>query len=369
MQNHSSMARLGRAGRLPVKRTLLLMAAMVCLDAARVPGAQGPPSPSTSPASAPAPSAAPTAASAGAPRQAAPLPPRARVRIELNQLLQLHHWLMATCGSPQRPEYAPACDVYRGLQQRAAPAVWQFVNDACTLSPDIAGLTARAAKLPAAMSAQEMADTRRLAESLSAVWPVYEKYDLVDLNRSLQRITVLELRQRFQMALEPRVMPIVLEKMLQRPLEAPMTIFPVTHGTHLGDWGKTTKGYYLIQPMVGQPVAESLVHELTHLLESGQPAGERTFLRRLHEASRAIPPGDFDPFAEGLVVYNARRTLDQVAGHEGGRPWPASIAPWVPIYERAWDPYLQGTAGADETVARLVAGFLAQGSSAPPAKP
>jgi hypothetical protein len=342
MQNPRIMRPAGRAGRLTA---LLTLAACALAAEAGAPAAR---------ASGPA----------------APLPPQARIRVELNQLLQLHHWLMATCGAPARPEYGPACGTYRELQQADTPApVWQFANDACALGPDIEAVRARAGRPPAGLGAAEAAAARRLLEALAAAWPVYEKNDLVALNRSLQRITQVELRQRFSLTHEPRVMGTVYDRMLLRPLDSPVTVFPVTHSTHQGDWGKTARGYYLIQPMVGQPVGESLVHELTHVLESGQPPGERTLQRRLREAGRAIPAADFEPFIHALVVYNAAETLRRAAGRDPSRSWSAAVAAWVPLFEKVWNPWLDGAAGPDETVSRLVAGFLAQGVSAPPAAP
>lgn len=332
-QNAGSMRSLGRAGRLPA----LLIA---CATLAAAPAS--PPAPG--PASGPAP-----------------------VKVELNQLLQMHHWLMAYCASPPRPGYEPACAAYREARQgETGDAVWQFVNDACALGPDIQAVTARAGKLPETMSAKDAGVTRKLLGALGSAWPVYEANDLVALNRTLQRLTILELRQRFGRGTEPRVMPLVYEKMLLKPLDAPVTVFPVTHSTHKGDWGKTKNGYYLIQPMLGQPVSESLVHELTHLGESGQPAGERTLMRRLREALPMIDEATFEDFTHGLVVYTAGETVGRKTDDGAVRPYPESLSTWLPIYEKVWKPYLNGAAKPDDTIAALAAALLSRGSSPAP---
>jgi len=311
---------------------------------------------------------APAPPSGAGQRPAAPLPAAARVRVELNQLLQLHHWLLTRCAAAPRPAYEPACGAYREVQEaKAGPGVWQFVNDACALGPDIKAVAARGASLPATMSATDAGLTRRILGALASAWPVYEANDQVELTRSLQRVAQAHLRQRFSLNAEPRVMPLVFDKMLLRPLDAPLTVFPVTHGTHTGDWGKTVKGYYLVQPMLGEAVTESLVHELTHVLESGQPAGEHTMMKRLHEAARMVDPATFEDFAHGLVVYNTGETLRRVLGDNAARPYPESLSTWLPIYEKAWKPYLDGAAGADETVAALVSALLSRGSSQAPA--
>jgi hypothetical protein len=52
-----------------------------------------------------------------------------------------------------------------------------------------------------------------------------------------------------------------------------------------------------------------------------------------------------------------------VAGPDGVQPLPRSIEAWIPLFEKVWPPYLDGKAGADETAARLVEGFLARATS------
>src|SRR5262249_12313697 len=69
---------------------------------------------------------------------AEPTPPTpSRIRAEINQFLELHHFLMMQAqGQPGRPEYAAAVKTYGEVMQKTNEhAVWQFLNDSCVLAP------------------------------------------------------------------------------------------------------------------------------------------------------------------------------------------------------------------------------------------
>ncbi|MGH9867209.1 MAG: hypothetical protein ACREAA_03470 [Candidatus Polarisedimenticolia bacterium] len=271
-------------------------------------------------------------------------PAQAPVRVELNHFVELNSFLLsqATITGPARPEYAPFVQVY-GRHSADPPAVWQVVHDVSVNAADIAALAGRAKALPESDAA------RPLLEAMAGAWPIYEKHDRALRQGSLEN-AARELERRFTRKAEPLLMPELIDRLQLKPLEQPISIYPINRSPRPGGSGRSAHGFYVVLPISGQPILESLLHELTHVLDDNQPAGQNTVLSRIVAQARGVDPAGRDAFIHGLIMWNAREMVKRRVGPEGSSGFPASMTPYLKIYESRWGPYLDGTSNADQTI-------------------
>jgi len=296
----------------------------------------------------------PPAAAPGA-KPGAPATPLAPVtRIEVNHFLELNSFLQvqAAYTGAARPEMAPFVKVY-GDHAGSPLSVWHAIHDVCVEATDAAALTAGAKALPSSLKPADREAARVLLEAMAGAWPLYEKTDRAPRQASLENMK-RELERRYTRRAEGTVVPELMERFLMKPLDKPLTLYPVNRSTRPGDSGKTARGYYLVQPISGMPVVESMLHELTHLLDQNQPPDQRTLLRRVVAQTSGIPPDTVDAFVHGLIMWNAHELVKRRLGPESAPQYPTSMTPWLAIYEKVWGKYLDGGANADETINHLV---------------
>ncbi|HKY32998.1 MAG TPA: hypothetical protein VJV23_10705 [Candidatus Polarisedimenticolia bacterium] len=313
------------------------------------------------------------AAPQAAPRPGSPgpstgtLPNEARIRPGLSLLLELHHYLhsQATGLAVRKEDYRDEIATYAAVRAAAPGAdVWRLVNDACVEGPDAKALLERSADLPAQLGARDREAARRLLEALAAAWPRFESGDMIERNRSLQKVRTAHLTRGFSGALEERIMSTVYGKMLLVPLQQRITVYPVIATPAAGDWGRTAQGYYLVVSATGGPLLETLVHELTHVIDINQPAGSRSMLRRLQEEGRGADPEALDRMVHGLVVWNAAEMVKRFA-HAGYKAsFPSWMGRYMATYEGPWAGYLDGKLTAEQAIEGILGALK---PAAPPA--
>jgi len=295
---------------------------------------------------------------------AAETPPSVRSAINLH--LELHNLLMVESGAedPSRPEYATESRAYRQARELIKDrAAWRYITDAIVSGPDMDAIVAKAADAPGDLPGPEREAVKKILSALGTAWPRFEAQDATERNRSLQNILVRVLRKQFNQTIEPRVMPPLYRSMGFRPLDAPITVYPVIGALEVGVWGKTADGYYLVVPVARRPnmmIIEGLIHELTHLIDANQPAGSHTFLSRLREKGRAADPEALEAFVHGLVAWNAgdliRRyvTPDYRPAATVSPSLAAQIHGYLPTYEGPWTAYVDGRLTADQAIDAMV---------------
>ena len=280
---------------------------------------------------------------------AAPAPAQPPARVEFNHFLELNSFLLIQSAftGPARPEYEPFVKVY-GANGAAPYAVWQTVHDISVNATDIGALTTKAKSLPEGDTA------RALLEAMAGAWPIYEKHDRASRQASLENIS-RELERRFTRRAEPVLIPELIDRMKLRPLERAVTIYPLNRSTRPGGSGRITGGgYYSVLPVTGQPIVETLLHELTHVLDDNQPPGQDSMLNRLAAQARGVDREGLDAFIHGLIVWNAHEMVKRRLGPEGAPHFPSSMTPYMKVYETRWGPYLDGTANADQTIRAML---------------
>ena len=303
---------------------------------------------------------------AGAAAIAAELPPEARTRSNISMVLELHTYLMTHSKSPEGgpAEYSDSINAYREARAMVKDhAVWQLVYDACVEGPDIGAIRKLADSPPAGLAPADRQAAAKVFGALAGAWPRFETSDLNHMRIDLQRTWVDVIRTLFENSLQQRVMPTIYEKMNFKPLDAPVTIYPVLGAGDVGAWGKTSKGYYLVLPSAGLErltLVETLVHELTHLLDVNQPRGSSSFLRQLR-ARGAADPARAETLVHGLIAWNAgeliRRTVkkDYKTVLDLSSSMRSQVAEFLPGYEGTWAGYLDGRLTAEQTLAALAA--------------
>jgi len=301
------------------------------------------------------------AADVGTP--AAPPP----IKSIINMRLELHNFLMVESGRSEtaHPEYTTEINAYRQAREMARDLrVWRIINDALVAGPDMAAVVRRADTLPSDLAGPDREAARKVLGALGTAWPRFESHDATDRNRTLQNALVRVLRKQFGVVMEERVMSALYSTMDFRPLDAPITVFPVVNSVEVGAWGKTPEGYYLVVP-VGRrgnmQIIEGLVHELTHIIDANQPPGANTVLARLRAVGKAADPEELAAFAHGLVAWNAGEMIRRSVS-ESYTPLVAvspslagAIRPYLPTYEGPWKGYLDGRLSADEAILAMVA--------------
>ena len=307
----------------------------------------------------------PVAAGPGAPTPGAITP----IRSEISLLLELHNHLLVASKGPESalPEYSLEVAAYRQAQAMAKdPAVWQIVNDACVVNREIAGLGATAAGLPTTLHPADREASQKVFSALESAWPRFESRDMVDRNRSLQTVVSKTLRRQFNGGPVDRVLVTLQDKMILKPLDAPVTIYPVISAVEAGAWGKTPQGYYIVIPVRGRPMlilTENIVHELTHLLDVNQVQGSLSMLTRLRQKAAGSDPAAVEAFLHGLVAWNAGEMIKRFInpGHKAvvdlSPQTLMKMEPYLPIYNGVWIAYLDGKTTADQTVEAMITAF------------
>ena len=299
------------------------------------------------------------------------LPPIAHTRSDLNVYLDLHNHLMVAARQSENalPEYRSEVIAYRQAREMAnGTAAWRFVSDACVTGPDIKTIGMAAGNLPASFDSADRVAAKKMIEALVSAWPRFEAKDLVEHRRSLQNILVKVIRKHFSGQLEERIMTTLYDKLAFKPLDAPITLYPVIGAPDAGTWGRTAQGYYLVVPggRMGQlTIIENLVHELTHVLDENQPLGSRTFLVRLRGKAAGIEPETVDASMHGLVSWNAGEMVRRFGNAEHqtyaelSPARRAKIEKFLPSYQGSWLGYIEGRLTADQAIDGLVAGMRA----------
>ncbi len=288
-----------------------------------------------------------------------------RLQSAIDMHLDLHNLLMVATGSDQgAPGFeAEVKDYARARDLIKDPRAWRLINDAILEGPDMATIAARRAQIPSDLSANDREGVRLILGALATAWPRHEEGGMVKRRISLQNTLVKVLRGRFARAYEERVLASLAEKMEIAPLDAPVTVYPVVDAVEVGVAGRTREGYYLVIPVKQRPatmILETLVHEVTHLLDAAQPENRTTLQRRVRAAAGHADPQALEDLLHALVTYNAGELIRR--GDASYTPMidvsPAlrdRVAAYRAVLDGAWRDYLDGTIDRDAVVAALVA--------------
>ncbi|HZE88459.1 MAG TPA: hypothetical protein VE404_02870 [Verrucomicrobiae bacterium] len=323
-------------------------------------------------------SAAPTPAA----EPAGPMKPRVLIVFESDPLVECH-FLLKTWDGSEKPGSGKTGDLssqaaaYGAATQAIRDvAVWHWFEDLVVEGPDPAEVRRRAATLPASLSTpSNRTAVDRLVEALDTAYPIFVSAYWPEHLKSLNR-SMIPARRRYEDA-EYRLTGALIEKMAFTPIDSKVRVLTVIRAGPVSSWGKTTKGYYTVIGVYLQSPAslvETSVHEATHLIDTAQPASGSWMLKEVRQAlPKDAPPEAVDTFIHGLVTFNAgelvTRFMDRAYKPVGLRGPGASetYAPYVAAYEAAWNGWLDGTRGRDETVRKLAEGFKAARAKIPPA--
>ena len=304
----------------------------------------------------------------------APITP---IRSEISLLLELHNFLLVGSKGQENtlPEFSAEVKAYREAQSSSKdPAVWQFVNDACVTSKDVSALLKTADTLPSTLFLEDREAALKVLAAIASAWPRFEAKEMIERNRSLQTILTKNLRRYFNGGPADRVLVTLQEKMILKPLDAPVTLYPVIGAIEAGAWGKTPQGFYIVIPVRGRPtliLLENIIHELTHLLEVNQVQGTNSILARLRHKGAGADPATLESFIHGLVAWNAGEMIKRFIDPRHKAVVDLSpeslmkMEPYLPIYTTSWVSYLEGKASADQTVDAMIEAFR----KIPPPKP
>ncbi len=305
----------------------------------------------------------PSLRAAGVSASAGPPP----IKTAISLPLELHNMLMveSSAADPTRPEYRTESRAYRQARELIKDRrAWRYINDAIVEGPDMDAIAARAATVPADLPGPEREAARKILEALGTAWPRFETGEATERNRSLQNVLVRVLRKQFGQSIEGRVMPPLYSAMGFRPLDAPITVYPVISALEVGVSGKTRAGYYLVVPVARRPnmmIIEGIIHELTHVIDANQPAGAHSVLARLREKGAGADPAELEAFMHGLVAWNAGEMIRRFVSpdYEPATTVSPSLATeirtYLPTYEGPWSAYLDGKLSAEQAVTSMVA--------------
>lgn len=296
------------------------------------------------------------------------LPAGARVRSELNLYLDLHHTLQhaAAATGDVLSGYEAEVAAYRAARGTLKGAqVWRLVNDACVTATGIDSIRAAGGKLPASLTGAERETAARLIDALASAWKKHDgSRDQQDHRIGLQNVMADALRRMFQFGAEEKVMGPLYEKMAFVPLDAPITIYPVIEMAEVGSWGKAAGGYYLVVPVARRQnlaIIETVVHELTHVIDANQPPPSRSLMARLRAGGGSADPAALEDFLHGLVTWNAGEMIRRYAfpGHvplaTQSPRMRERIQPWLATYESVWGGYLDGRLAPEQAIDGLLA--------------
>lgn len=323
-------------------------------------GAQQPPPVKAAPPPAPAPTRAPA--------RPKPLSAAMQTRSDINLYIELHNFLMTRAPSDEGgedPAYLTEVNAYKQAREMSKePKVWQFVTDACIEGPDIDGIKKKGENLPAGLVGADREAAKLALQALATAWPRFEAKDMVAYRRSLQQLVIMNFHNTWEYRTAPVLLPKLYDTLELKPIDAPITVYPVVNAYEQGTSGHLPKlGYYLVLPAArrsGLVVVENLLHELTHIIDEHQPAGTKTVLRRLREKGAGSDPAALDALMHGLVIYNAG---ELVRRYTNAKYEPLSdvapsmreqLKPYMASYQGPWNAYLDGKILADEAIAGLV---------------
>ncbi|MBI3447693.1 MAG: hypothetical protein HY049_02045 [Acidobacteria bacterium] len=325
-----------------------------------------------------------SAVEAAAAEATGPWKPRVEIVFETDPLVECH-FLLKTWDGSERPQSGKTGDLssqaaaYGAATQAIRDAsVWHWFEDLVVEGPDPAEVRRRAATLPASISTPgNRTAVDRLVEALDSAYPIFVSAYWPEHLKSLNRV-IIPAHRRYGGA-ELRLAEALMEKMAFAPIDGKIRVLGVIRAGPVSSWGKTTKGYYTVIGVYLQSVAsfvETSVHEATHLIDTAQPASGSWMLKEVRQAlPKDAPPEAIDTFIHGLVTFNAgelvTRYMDKVYKPVGLRgPGAAeTYAPCVSAYEAAWNGWLDGTRGRDETIRRLADGFKAARAKMPQPPP
>ncbi|HZI93781.1 MAG TPA: hypothetical protein VFE84_06030 [Patescibacteria group bacterium] len=308
---------------------------------------------------------APARSAAGQPGEK-PLPQNAHVQSEVNLFIELHNHLQVAskAGDELQPEYRSELKAYIEARELAKdPRVWQIVNDACIIGPDISAIGKVAGHLPANLAAPDQEAVKKMLGALESAWPRFMAGEGIEHNRSLQVVWSKVLLKHWSL-IEGRLLTALYDKFEFQPIDARITVYPVIEPNELGDWGRTDRGYYLIIPVAKMPnlvIIEELLHEVTHILADRQPAGSNSVLKQLAMQASGADKEALDHFTEGLVSWNAGEFIRRFVSAdykplieispELRRP----IEAYLSAYQGPWVGYLEGKISADEAIKGMAA--------------
>jgi len=302
--------------------------------------------------------------------QSSVFPDSARVKAALNFPLELHNLLMVASNASERPpEFAAMLAAYDrqiadykdARRVIVEPLAWRYINDAILEGPDMVTIVARASGAPASLGAPDAEGVRKILTALGAAWPRFEKADL-----DVRRVSLQKMRSRIEKLtalFEPKVMPVIYTKLALSLPDAPVTVYPVIDALDSGVVGRTTAGYYLVIPTTRRPdmvILETLIHEMTHLLDSIQPADQKSILRRVRAAATANSRRDVEEMLHGLVTYNSGVVLQRFGKPDYTPLVNASpamgekIAKYRAVFDGPWSEYLSGKIDETQVIKALV---------------
>jgi len=296
-------------------------------------------------------------------------PPSARVKVAFSLPMELHNLLMVATEEEPAPgfekqiaTYKDQITVYKEARQMIVePLAWRFINDAILEGPDMPAIAARATQAPASLGAMDATGIQKILAALAAAWPKFEKQDLDSRRVSLQK---LRLRlEKLAALFEPRVMPVIYDKLALTMPDAPVTVYPVIDALDAGVIGRTSAGYYLVIPTTRRPdmvILETMFHEMTHLLDSIQPADKRSIMRKVRASAKGKPASAVEEMLHGLVTYNSGVVLQRFGKPDYTPMVNASpsvgdrVAKYRNVFDGAWSDYLSGKIDEDAVVKALV---------------
>ncbi len=297
-------------------------------------------------------------------------PDSARVKAAISLPLELHNLLMvASQAEEQPPEFAAMIAAYdkqiaeykEARRAIVEPLAWRYINDAILEGPDMATIVSRASGAPASLAPPDAEGVRKILTALGAAWPRFEKHDLDARRISLQK---MRLRiEKLTTLFEPKVMPVVYAKLALTMPDAPVTVYPVIDALDAGVMGRTSAGYYLVIPTTRRSdmvVLESLIHEMTHLLDAIQPADQKSILRRVRSAAAGSSRKEVEEMLHALVTYNSGVILQRFGKPDYTPMVDASpamgqkIARFRTVFDGAWSEYLNGKIGEEQVIEALV---------------
>ncbi len=312
------------------------------------------------------------AQSAGAPAGAAA--PAAKIRFEANPMIMCHFYLKTFGPDSVKPRGGSGGDFVSEATAYAQafkiignPQVFRWFEERIASSGDLPRLRKATETLPASLQDAEAATgVRMLVEGMESAYPRYMETVYSEELMGINRVLISALKR--WASVEERVGTALIKLMGFQPIDKEIVIYTVIRAGGVSTWGLSDKGYFTVIGVYGlspSTLAESAVHEATHVLDAMQSYSAGTVLQEVRRGSQAADRNEIEVFLHGLVAFNAgelvKRFVNQEHDHAGvlSPAHAAAYRPYLSTYEFIWTSYMDGKIPRDGISKKLLEEFAA----------
>jgi len=305
---------------------------------------------------------------------AATAAPAAKLRFEADPMIMCHYYLKSFGPESVKPRGGSGGDFVSEATAYAQaakiidnPLVIRWFEERLASSADLPRLRKATETLPASLQDAEAATgVRMLVEAMESAYPRYLETVYSEELMGVNRVLISSLKR--WVKVEERVGSALIKLMGFQPIDKEIVIYTVIRAGGVSTWGLSDEGYFTVIGVYGlspATLAESAVHEATHILDAMQSYSAGTVLQEVRRGSEAADRNEIEVFLHGLVAYNAGELVKRFVNREhvhAGVLSPAHAAayrPYLSTYEYIWTSYMDGKIPRDGIAKKLLEEFAA----------